>query len=103
MGCRGDDQRPAVSSSRSILRPTAASDSITLRIPVTKPNAMEQRPLPDTANYSDPLRNINAAPTDGRRKVGSITCLVKEEKNTTDNYGLFVSGVKVQNASLKFL
>lgn len=56
VGWRGDDQRPTESSSSSILQPTAASGSIALTTPVTEPHAVEQRPLPDSANYSDPLR-----------------------------------------------
>lgn len=68
-----------MSSSSSLLQPTAASGSITLRTPVTKPHAMEQRPLPDSANYSDPLRGTNAASTDGRTEVCSFACLGKEE------------------------
>ena len=58
VGWRGDDQRPteSSSSSSSILQHTAASGSITLTTPVTEPHAAEQCPLPDSANYSDPLR-----------------------------------------------
>lgn len=63
----------------SIIQPTAASGSITLRTPVTKPHAMEQRPLPDSANYSDPLRGTKAASTDGKTEVCSSACLGKEE------------------------
>lgn len=70
-----DEQRPAVSS--SILKPTAANGSIALRTLVTKPNAMEQRPLPYSANYSEPLRRTYAAPTDGRTEVCLCACLVK--------------------------
>ncbi len=83
MGWRRDDQRPAVSSgSGSILKPTAASGFITLRTPVTKPHTMEQRPLPDSTNYTDPLR-VSAASTDGRTEVRSFARSVKEETNAT--------------------
>ena len=77
VGWGGGEQRPAVSS--SILEPTAANGSITLRTAVTKPHGVEQRLLPDSANYSDPLRGRKAAPTDGRTEVCSLACLGKEE------------------------
>lgn len=63
--CRGDDQRSAASSGRNDIKPTTARDSIALRTPVTKPHAMEQRPLPDPANYTDPSRSVTADLTDG--------------------------------------
>lgn len=73
--CGVQTNRPAVSS--SILKPTAANGSIALRTLVTKPHAMEQRPHPDSANYSEPLRRTYTAPTDGRTEVCLCTCLVK--------------------------
>lgn len=97
VGWSGDEQRPAVSS---ILEPTAANGSITLRTPVTKPHAVEQRLLPDSANYSDPLRGRNAAPTDGRTEVCSLACLVKEEtKSILMLMGFFASGLKGQKVT----
>lgn len=81
--CRGADQRPAASSG-SVSQPTAASGSITLTTTATKAHAMELRPLPDSANYSDPLRRQKAASTDGRTEVCSLTCLQREEINPID-------------------
>ncbi|KAK1881335.1 Degenerin del-1 [Dissostichus eleginoides] len=40
----------------SILQTPAANGSITLTTPVTTPHGTEQCPLPDSSNYSDPLR-----------------------------------------------
>lgn len=51
-GWRGDDEGPAVSS--RIVQPTAASDSITSRIPIMKHSG----PVPDTCCCQ--LRNTNA-------------------------------------------
>lgn len=100
VGWRGDDQRPAMSSSSSssILQSTAVVGSITLMTAVTKPHATEPRPLPDFTNYSEPLRSTNAASTDGRPEVRSFACLVKEAINTTDtDWGFLASGLKEQN------
>lgn len=85
----GEEMNRGAVRSSSILEPTAANGSITLRAPVTKPHAMEQRPLPDSANYSDPLRGTNAAPADGRTEVCSLACLVKGDKTYLDADGFF--------------
>ena len=50
---RGLQRAAAAASSSSPQLPVAPSLS---RLPVTEPHAVEQRPLPDSANYGDPLR-----------------------------------------------
>ena len=75
---RGDEQQHALSSSSSFLEPTAAGGSISLTTPVTKPHAMERRPLPDSANCGDP--SWGTASTDGWAEVCSFACLVEEEE-----------------------